>query len=214
MPQLLNTSVREYKGVGEYNIPAIQPVYELPEIDTWLEFEKAKRLRTKPAKTGVHFFEFDFKFECVWNFPDRYADTLSCYDAIITPDFSYYIDFPKALRIYNKYRMHWITAYWQERGLKMIPLIRVGYEEDWDWCFDGYPIGSIIAISTVTSGKSKELIDLGMRAYNEVLKRLEPKEVLIYSNSVDYFPGNVRYIKYSIDKHIKGIDDLEEDNDD
>lgn len=213
MPQLLNTSLREYEGVGEYNIPAIQPVYELPNIDQWLEFEKAKKLRNKPKKTGVHFFEYDFKFECVWNFPDRYADVLSAYDAIITPDFSYYIDFPKALRIYNKYRMHWITAYWQEKGLNMIPLIRLGLEEDWDWCFDGYPIGSIVAISTVGCGKDKESRENGDRAYEELLKRLEPKEVLVYTNSFDYLPGNVRYIKYNIDKHIEGIDDLKEEDD-
>lgn len=220
MPQLLNTSLREYVGVGEYNIPAIQPVHEIPNIDTWLEFEKAKKLRgterlRKTSKIGVHFFEYDFKFECTWNFPDRYAEVLSVYDAIVTPDYSYYIDFPKALRIYNKYRMHWITAYWQEKGLTVIPLIRIGLEEDWDWCFDGYPIGSIVAVSTVGSGKSQEAIEQGMKGYEEMLKRLEPQEVLIYSNAVDYFPGNVRYIKYSIDKHIKGIDDVDkEDNDD
>ena len=207
MPQLLNTSIREYEGVGEYNIPAIQPVYEIPDIDRWLEFEKAKKLRNKPARTGVHFFEYDFKFECTWNFPDRYAEVLSNYDAIVTPDYSYYIDFPKALRIYNKYRMHWITAYWQEKGLTMIPLIRIGLEEDWDWCFDGYPIGSIVAVSTVGSGKSNEAIEQGLRGYQEMLDRLQPKEVLIYSNSVDYFPGNVRYIKYSIDKHIQEEDE-------
>ena len=210
MPQLLNTSIREYVGVGEYNIPVIQPVYEIPEIDRWLEFEKAKKLRNKPKRTGVHFFEYDFKFECTWNFPDRYAQVLSAYDAIVTPDYSYYIDFPKALRVFNKYRMHWITAYWQECGLTMIPLIRIGLEEDWDWCFDGYPIGSIVAVSTVGSGKSAEAIEQGMRGYEEMLKRLQPKEILIYSNSVDYFPGNVRYIKYSIDKHIE---EEEDDND-
>ena len=210
MPQLLNTSLREYEGIGEYDIPIIQPVYELPDVNNWLEFEKAKKLRNKPKKTGVHFFEYDFKFECVWNFPDRYADVLSAYNVIITPDFSYYVDFPKALRIYNKYRMHWITAYWQEKGLTVVPLIRVGYEEDWDWCFDGYPIGSIIAISTVGSGKDKQSKLEGDRAYEEVLKRLQPKEILVYTNSFDPMPGNVRYIKYDIDKHIK---EEEEDDD-
>ena len=54
MPELLNTSLREYVGVGEYNIPAIQPVFELPEIDTWLEFEKAKRRREKSKDIGIH----------------------------------------------------------------------------------------------------------------------------------------------------------------
>lgn len=210
MPRLLNTSIREYDGVGEYNIPAIQPIHELPDIDNWLEFEKAKKLRNKPKKTGVHFFEYDFKFECVWNFPDRYAEVLKQYDAVVTPDFSYYVDFPKALRVYNKYRMHWITAYYQELGINMIPLIRYGDEEDWDWCFDGYPIGSIVAISTVGSGKSAESIEKGLAGYDEMLKRLQPKEILVYTNSFDYLPGNVRYIKYNIDKHIK---EEEEDDD-
>lgn len=207
MPQLLNTSLREYEGVGEYDIPVIQPVYEIPQIDNWLEFEKAKKLRNKPKNTGVHFFEYDFKFECCWNFPDRYADVLSAYDAIITPDFSYYVDFPKALRIYNKYRMHWISAYWQEKGLTVIPLIRLGNEEDWDWCFDGYPIGSIVAISTVGAGNSYEDKLAGDRCYEEMMKRLQPKEVICYTTNFDYLPGNVRYIKYNIDKHIKEEED-------
>lgn len=214
MPQLLNTSLREYVGVGEYNIPAIQPVFELPNIDNWLEFEKAKKARNKSKKDGVHFFEYDFKFECVWNFPDRYAEVMKQYGAVITPDFSYYIDFPKALRVFNKYRMHWISAYWQEKGVTVVPLIRYGLEEDWDWCFDGYPIGSIVAVSAVGCGKSQKAIDEGMRGYKEMLKRLQPKEILVYTNSFDYLPGNVRYIKYNIDKHIKGIDDIEEEDDD
>lgn len=207
MPELLNTSLREYTGIGEYDIPVIQPVYEIPQIDNWIEFEKAKKLRNKPKHTGVHFFEYDFKFECCWNFPDRYADVLSAYDAIITPDFSYYVDFPKALRIYNKYRMHWISAYWQEKGLTVIPLIRLGNEEDWDWCFDGYPIGSIVAISTVSSGNSYEDKLAGDKCYQEMMKRLQPKEVICYTTNFDYLPGNVRYVKYNIDKHIKEEED-------
>lgn len=214
MPQLLNTSVREYIGVGEYDIPAIQPVREMPKINDWLEFEKAKRARHKSKASGVHFFEYDFKFECVWNFPDRYVDVLSQYGAVITPDFSYYIDFPKALRVFNKYRMHWITAYWQERGITVIPLIRYGLEEDWDWCFDGYPIDSIVAVSAVGGGKSAEHIEAGMRGYEEMLKRLQPREILVYTNTFDYLPGNVTYIKYDIDKHIKGIDDTDKEEDD
>ena len=103
--------------------------------------------------------------------------------------------------------MHWISAYWQERGLTVIPLIRYGLEEDWDWCFDGYPKHSIVAISTVGGGKSDEMIDIGMRGYEEMLNRLEPKEVIIYTNSFDYYPGNVRYIKYDIDKHIQEEED-------
>lgn len=214
MPEFLNLSLSMYDGVGEMDIPVIQPVYELPKIDIWLEFEKAKRLRTKPQKAGVHFFEYDFKFESVWNFPDRYADVLSAYDCILSPDFSMYVDFPKAVRIFNKYRNHWISAYWQEKGLTVIPVIRPGAEEDWDtWGFDGYPTHSIVAVSNIGCNQRKDAKLFWRRGYEKMLETLEPSEILVYTNSFDYLPGNVHYIKYDIDKHIEGIDDVEEEDD-
>ena len=209
MPELCNLKTCMYDGIGYYNIPVIQPVYELPDIDRWIEFEKAKKLRHKPPKTGVHFFEYDFKFECVWNFPDRYAESLASYDCILCPDFSIYVDIPKAVQIYNHYRRHWMAAYWQDKGLNIIPTIRWGFKDSYDYCFDGEPIGSIIATSNVGCSQNKELKEMWIEGYYEMLERLKPKEILVYTNSFDYLPGNVRYIKYSIDKRIKE----EEDND-
>lgn len=213
MPELCNLKTRMYEGVGRYNIPVIQPIDELPNIDTWLEFEKAKKLRIKPKKTGVHFFEYDFKFECVWNFPDRYADVLSAYDCILAPDFSIYVDIPRAVQIYNHYRKHWISAYWQDKGLTVIPTMCWGYEDTYDFCFDGEPINSIVAVSNIGCNQETELKKMWIAGYEEMLKRLQPKEILVYTNSFDYLPGNVRYIKYDIDKHIEGIDDIKEEDD-
>ena len=36
MSQFLNIERAFYDGVGEYNIPVIQPVEELPKIDSWI----------------------------------------------------------------------------------------------------------------------------------------------------------------------------------
>lgn len=213
MPELCNLKTRMYEGVGRYNVPVIQPIDELPSIDTWLEFEKAKKLRVKPKKTGVHFFEYDFKFECVWNFPDRYADVLSAYDCILAPDFSIYVDIPRAVQIYNHYRKHWISAYWQDKGLTVIPTMCWGYEDTYDFCFDGEPMNSIVAVSNIGCNQETELKKMWIAGYEEMLKRLQPKEILVYTNSFDYLPGNVRYIKYDIDKHIEGIDDIKEEDD-
>ena len=203
MPQLENLDVKIYDGVGEYNIPVIQPTDELPKINKWLEFEKAKNMRNKPKQTGVHFFEYDFKFECVWNFPDRYADTLSSYDCILAPDFSIYVNMPKALQIYNHYRKHWISAYWQDKGLTVIPVINWGFEDSYDWCFDGEPMNSIVATSNVGCNQITELKNMWLKGYNEMLKRLNPSKILFYSNSYpENLDGNIHFIKYNIDKSI------------
>lgn len=203
MPELDNIMVRAYEGVGEYDIPIVQPTYELPKIDKWLEFEWAKNKRVKYKNEGVHFFQEDFKFESVWNFPDRYFDSLSQYGCVIMPDFSTYLEMPKALRIYNKYRMHWITAYWQEKGMTVIPVIRTGLEHDWDWSFDGYPIGSIVAVSNIGCNQVRWKKEAWKKGYDEMLKRLEPTKILFYSNSYpEGFEGNIHFIKYNIDKSI------------
>lgn len=213
MPELCNLKTCMYEGVGEYNIPAILPVYEMPNTVNWLEFEKAKRMRNKPQRTGVHFFEYDFKFECVWNFPDRYADVLSNYECVLSPDFSIYVDIPRAIQIYNHYRKHWLSAYWQDKGLTVIPTIRWGWEDTYDFCFDGEPVDSIVAVSNIGCNQETDMKKMWMQGYEEMLERLHPKEILVYTNSFNYLPGNVHYIKYDIDKHIDGIDDTEEEDD-
>ena len=203
MPEYLNLSTKMYDGIGEYNIPIIQPVYELPKIDKWLEFEIAKNKRNKPKNTGIHFFEYDFKFESVWNFPDRYIDVFKQYDCVLQPDFSMYIDFPKAVRIFNKYRNHWLSAYWQDNGITVIPVIRTGDLTDWDWAFDGYPMESIVAVSNIGCNQKKDAKEFWIKGYNEMLKRLKPSKILFYSNSYPTdLDGNIHFIKYNIDKSI------------
>lgn len=214
MPKLCNLEVAMYDGIGDMNIPVIQPVYNVPNMDAWLEFEKAKRLRTKPKKTGVHFFEYDFKFECVWNFPDRYATVLSNYECVLSPDFSIYVNIPKAVQIFNHYRKHWLGAYWQSKGLNIIPTIGWGYDDTYDFCFDGEPMHSVVAVSNVGCNQETELKDMWIKGYNKMLEILEPTDILVYTNSFDYLPGNVHYIKYDINKHIEGIDDVKEEDDD
>ena len=203
MSELCNVMTRVYVGVGQYDIPAIQPVDELPKIDKWLEFEFAKNKRVKHKNEGVHFFQDDFKFESVWTFPDRYLEALSKYGCVLMPDFSTYVQLPKALRIYNKYRMHWTAAYWQENGMTVIPVIRTGLECDWDWTFDGYPMNSIVAVSNIGCNQIKWTKEAWIKGYNEMLKRLEPSKILFYSNSYpENLDGNIHFIKYNIDKSI------------
>ena len=204
MLQFLNIERAFYDGVGEYNIPVIQPVEELPEIDSWIGFNYIKTTKKEPAKTGVHFYITDEQFERVWNFPNRYGRLLSNYGAVISPNFSVYVNFPKAIQVYNRYRRNWIGAYWQEQGLTVIPDVTWGFEDTYDWCFDGLPIGGIVSVSNVGCMADPILRQMFMNGYNEMLTRLQPKQVLLYAHTLDDYKGPVKVIKFELGKQEQG----------
>ena len=196
MSQFCNLEDRLYTGVGEFGIPEIKPVYE-QNASYWLGFNYVKsQVKTTP-RTGVHFFLDDYQFERVWNMPNTYVPYLRKFNAVLSPDFSLYMDFPKAIQIYNHYRKHWLGAYWQEQGLTVIPTIAWSDEDSFEWCFDGEPVGGIVAVSNVGCMQNKDSKEGFLKGYKEMLRRLEPKEILFYSHSFDHdYEGPVRYIRY------------------
>lgn len=53
-------------------------------------FDIAKTRNDTHFHRFVHFFLYDYKFEDIWNNPDKYIEKLSQYKAVLTPDFSMY----------------------------------------------------------------------------------------------------------------------------
>jgi len=186
---------------GKYDFPIIEPVYELPKVDRHIEFDYCNRIRDGHSSIGVHFFEDDYKFERVWTSPDRYAEMLQKFSYIIGPDFSVYDDFPLAVRVYNYYRNNWLVRYWQMcYHMIVVPTVMWGREDTFDWCFDGLPRHSIVAVSNVGITKSNEDKKYFIDGYNEMLRRLEPSKVLFFTRNFQEVPGNVSYIRWEIHK--------------
>ena len=127
-----------YDGEGEFGIPVIMPE-EYHNVE-WIGFNKARATQNRENK-GVHFFLDDYQFVRLWKNIDRYVDLLKSYDFVMSPDFSTYTDFPKAMQIYNHYRKHWIGAYLQEHGVHVIPTISWSTLDSFEWCFDGFFTG-------------------------------------------------------------------------
>lgn len=98
-----------FDGVGQYSTPVIEPT----QFDNaeFIGFNYARSAKN-PEDKAVHFFLDDYQFNRVWTDPDRYIPMLQRFKYVLTPDFSLYTDFPKALQIYNHYRKHWLGAYW------------------------------------------------------------------------------------------------------
>ena len=192
---------------GEYDVPIIDPVYELPSVKRYIEFAYCRRCRAdrnNRKDIAVHFFEDDFKFESAWTFPDRTGQMLSEFGFVIGPDFSQYIDFPKAVQIYNHYRNNWLVRYWQVLyNITVIPTIMWGMKDTYDWCFDGYPKNSVVAVSNVGLCRDKELKQMFYDGYNEMMNRLNPIKILMFSRNFEVMPGNVQYISWELYKEAQ-----------
>ena len=188
-----NLDKMQFSGIGKYEIPEIcSEKLDNTKIE-WTPFNFAKTCK-EPQNKGLHFFIDDYQFARLWNRPDDYIPLLQRFYCVCSPDFSTYIDMPVSMQIYNHYRKHWIAKYWQMHGIKVIPTISWSNKDSFDWCFDGEPTNSIVAISSVGTQKSKESMTLFLNGYEEMLRRLKPTEIVFYGNVPEECDWNVRKI--------------------
>lgn len=156
-------------------------------------FNYAKSSKDKNA--GIHFFIDDYQFERVWTKPEKYIDVLKEYECILTPDFSLYMDMPMPMKIWNVYRSRQIGAYYQSKGLKVIPTISWAEPETYCFCFEGIAENSIVAVSTlgIKEKSSLEIYKDGIRA---MIERLKPTKIIEYGGNVDADYLGVEVIRY------------------
>lgn len=200
-----NLERRIFDGVGEFGIPAIEPVQFDGSCD-FVGFNFAKTAKNRTEK-GVHFFIDDYQFNRLWTNIDRYVDMLQQFKYVMTPDFSTYTDFPKAIQIYNHYRKHWVGAYLQEAGVQIIPTISWSTLDSFEWCFDGEPVGGTVAISSVGCMNSKAKKELFLSGYEEMVKRLQPESIIFYGTVPDECKGNIVRINAFTDKFKEAVCD-------
>ena len=165
-----------FLGDGEYNIPWIKGITEC-DCDNWISWNYAKGC-DEPEIHGVHFFVDDYQFDRVWRNPDAYIAMLQKFRVVCTPDFSPYADFPKAIQIYNHYRKHWLGAYWQMHGITVIPTVTWSSPDTLEWCFDGEPKNSIVAMSSQGMFKNDRLIEWLLVGYEAMVKQIDPIKII------------------------------------
>lgn len=177
------------------DIPTCPTTGDIPE--KVVTFKEAKTIYSKEIRKNrnfknnsyVCFYEDDQDFDgtrtSVWLHPKPAYEILKHFKGIITPDFSTYQDFPMPLKMYNTYRMR-AFGYWY--GVlckkKVINNVRWGDKETWDYCFDGIPKNSIIAIGTV-GGSPRKIANRNRfeAGFDELIRRLEPTAIIVYGSS-------------------------------
>ena len=190
-----NLHIGAFPVEGKCDIPRLSPVL-LSERLNWLPFNCARTERNRSAH-GIHFFVDDYLFERVWKDPARYALLLSEFRAVLTPDFSLFTDYPFPVQIYNHWRKHMLGAYWQSRGMTVIPSICWSDEASFDWCFDGEPVGGTVAVSSVGTQKNRRARELFLAGYREMLTRLMPQRIIFFGDVPQGCEGNIeRHTSY------------------
>ena len=145
-------------------------------------------------KSIVHFFLDDYKFESIYNNPEKKIEALRQFKAVLTPDFSMFVEMPIALQLFATFKNRWTGAYLQQQGIKVIPTVRWGDLTSFNFCFDGIEKGSIVAVSTIGVKKQKSHFMLG---YNEMLSRIKPSKIICYGKPFDEMKGDIIEVDYA-----------------
>lgn len=179
--QLDNLHLKKFVNFADgYEMPKIKACNIIPT--SLVSFNAA--LTAKDHNQCVHFFIDDYQFERIWNLPDRYVECLRQFQCVIAPDFSQYTDMPYPQRMWNNYRGKFIGAWLQSQGVTVIPNVTWSLPDSYEYCFDGIPQQSVIAINSTGAARYGLTRFLWLKGYREALSRLRPLAVIRYGTMI------------------------------
>ncbi len=190
----------EFEAYGKWNIPIIR--------NDKLDLENVNLISYTDIKTndvdenkqkGVHFYIDDYRMEGLYYNPTKSLHRLAQYKFLISPDYSLYRDMPKAVQLFNVFRSRWCGAFWQSKGITVIPSISWGDASTFDYCFDGIEEGSVVAVGTIGCKKSKLSF---MRGYNEMLKRIKPSAIICFGSPLSEMQGDIIPVDYNSSRRV------------
>lgn len=179
------------RASGFYEMPMLKAEKHIPE--DLISFNYV--LNTDAFDKGVHFYIDDYQFERIWNDPRKYMERLKQFDCMLTPDFSLYMEMPRAMQIWNIYRSRLIGQIAQDENIKVIPTL--SWTDPWSYkfCFDGIEPGGVVSVSTIGVKTTDKAMKIWTDGMNEAIKRLTPSCVIVYGGDIGYkFPCKAVFI--------------------
>jgi hypothetical protein len=137
----------------------------------------------------------DKYFSRVLTATNKYVDLLKEFDGVITPDCSMLVGQAACIQQTNTYFNRAVGFYLQKQGIPVIPNVRWSDESSFDYCFLGVPKHKIVCVSTHGCLRTKEDKRLWIVGIEEMLRILEPTDVLVHG----YMPDDVfgRFYDYA-----------------
>lgn len=184
---------------GKLDMPTLEPCDFVPT--DLLGFNYAKS--SNDANKTIHFFIDDYQFERLWNDPEKYLPLVQGFEAVMTPDFSLYMDMPLPMQQWNEYRRRALGNFWQRNGLTVIPTLSWSDERSYGFCFGGLPKRSTLATSTVGVKRDEDAMRTWCAGMAKALRVLRPTRLLLYGGAVDFDFGSTEVIEYEANTAFK-----------
>lgn len=169
-----------YLTEGPWDIPIVHdPVTVTPEIlrrTRWLPCSSTRRNETQQRKRrGVHHFVGDEHIPDIYRFPEKTFAKYAQYAILLTPDNSTYREMPHYLQLQSVWRSRWVGAYWQSRGLTVIPTATWSDASSYSFCFCGLEKGTVVAISTIGCKTQFEGRTHFMHGFAAMIEQIHPR---------------------------------------
>lgn len=197
---IYNPDVKLDKEIGDYDIPKLmrEKIYQFDsrtisthisdnamKTDLYLWIIGSSKIPKDLSNTVVGFYTDDYRFEKMYTDHGNYVKELLNLNvlACCMPNFSMYIQWARAVRIYNLYRSFWVGRYFQECGINIIPDLQLN-KEDYEIIKSIYPkeIPSV-SIQFHTSKKDKEFIKTKIELLKDICLSVKPESILVYTDN-------------------------------
>ncbi|MCM1507722.1 MAG: DUF4417 domain-containing protein [Ruminococcus flavefaciens] len=179
--------------IGKYDFPILAPQQIIP---TSMPLPINYMLSESNLESKwFHCFVDDSAFERLWRNFYKYIPYLKAINGIISTDFSIYRDIPMELQIRNCYRNRVMAYAMQKINHNVIPTAGFGDENTWDWCFDGLPKNSTLAITTNGTLSDPEARRLFVGGVDALVRTLQPYAIVVCGNYPEWLNNKYPDVK-------------------
>ena len=183
----------EFETEGRWGFPIIKKQQlDVNDIEL-ISCSDVSKKDDKNLHKGVHFFVDDFRFETIYDHPEKALERYGKYRFLLTPDYSLYAEMDPWRQIESVGKARWVGAKWQAEGMIVIPTVSWGLARSFEFCFDGIQKNSIVAVGMIGCKRNKADF---LKGYYQMLTKIEPEAIICLGDPFDEMDGNIIPVDY------------------
>ena len=186
---------------SKYDMPELTPTHYEQDNTEFIPFNSVKS-KGNIENYGVHFFIDDYQFDRIWRRPLLYCKMLKKCKYVLTPDYTLYANVPIAMQIWKHYQKQWFGCYMQNAGIRTIPTLGWSDERSYEFCFEGIPAQSAVAVSSVGTQKTQKSKRLFKQGFQKAIEALKPSAILFFGQ----IPKDIDVAGLNIVQYPHGFD--------
>lgn len=178
--------------VGKFKFPQLRQTNYVPDAEV-LPFNYLHS--TNPRDFWYHCFVDDAQFSRIYRNPWKYIGWIKKTRGFIGTDFSMYRNDDEDNLIENCRINRSIGYALQKENVPFIPTAGFAGESTWEWCFDGLPTNSTVAVTTNCLNRDPEAHRLFVGGINALIEQISPTTIVVCGRCPDWLNKKYPMIK-------------------